>query len=489
MSLATITKNAQLAFEQYIFYSNKQRAAFLEAIANNIESLGDVLIETASQETHLPAARLQGERGRTCYQLRMYAAMLLKGDYVDATIETAVPSKTPPKPDIRSMLHPMGPVVVFGASNFPFAYSTAGGDTASALAVGCTVILKAHPAHIKTSTLVASAIQKTIADCKMPPYVFQHVSAAELMINEIDLGKALVQDEAIAAVGFTGSRVGGRALLDYATTRKNPIPVFAEMGSVNPVILLEDIIATQADSIATQYAASITLGVGQFCTNPGILIGIQSKALNDFGHHLANAIKAYTPASMLHAGIQAAYLKNSATAMEQKGVCLYTDKNPDAENAYPVLATVDGASFLANPLLSEEIFGPYSILVQCKDMNELNTVWTSLHGQITTTIMGTDKDLLDHKSLLDKAFLHAGRVVINGVPTGVEVCDSMVHGGPYPASTDSRFTAVGVKAVKRWLRPVSYQNWPDQLLPEALQNINPLNIWRAIDGQLSKDAL
>ena len=489
MSLATITKNAQSAFEQYISFTNQQRADFLEAIAANIESLGDELIDTASQETHLPAARLQGERGRTCFQLRMYVAMLLKGDYVDATIETAIPTKTPPKPDIRSMYQPMGPVVVFGASNFPFAYSTAGGDTASALAVGCPVIVKAHPAHIKTSTLVASAIQKAIADCKMPQYVFQHVSAAELSINEMDLGKALVQDEVIAAVGFTGSRNGGRALLDYATARKNPIPVFAEMGSVNPVILLEDIIATQTEAIATQYAGSITLGVGQFCTNPGILIGVQSKALNDFAHHLANAMKVYTPASMLHAGIQAAYLKNSKAAMEHKGVCLYTDKNPDGENAYPVLATVDGATFLANPLLAEEVFGPYSILVQCKDLNELKAVWSSLHGQITTTIMGTDKDLHENKSLVEKAFLHAGRVVINGVPTGVEVCDSMVHGGPYPASTDSRFTAVGVKAVNRWLRPVSYQNWPDSLLPSALQNANPLNINRAINGQQSKDAL
>lgn len=489
MSLSTITSNAQIAFEQYISFSHQQRAAFLEAIATNIESLGDELIETASQETNLPAARLQGERGRTCYQLRMYAAMLLNGDYVDATIETAVPTKTPPKPDIRSMFQPMGPVVVFGASNFPFAYSTAGGDTASALAVGCPVIVKAHPAHIKTSTLVASAIQKAMVDCKMPEHVFQHTDAASLGVNEINLGKALVQDEAIAAVGFTGSRVGGRALLDYATARKNPIPVFAEMGSVNPVILLEDIIATQAEAIATQYAGSITLGVGQFCTNPGILLGVQSKALNDFAQHLAKAMKAYTPATMLHSGIQAAYLKNSTAAMEQKGVCVYTDQNPDAENAYPVLATVDANTFLANPILSEEVFGPYSMLVQCKDMNELKTVWTSLRGQITTTIMGTDKDLLDHKSLVEKAFLHAGRVVINGVPTGVEVCDSMVHGGPYPASTDSRFTAVGVKAVKRWLRPVSYQNWPDQLLPEALQNANPLKIWRSIDGQLTKDAL
>lgn len=489
MSLATITKNAQSAFEQYISFTNQQRADFLEAIAENIESLGDTLIDTASKETNLPVARLQGERGRTCYQLRMFAAMLLKGDYVDAIIETAIPTKTPPKPDIRSMYQPMGPVVVFGASNFPFAYSTAGGDTASALAVGCPVIVKAHPAHIETSKLVAEAIEKAIQTCKMPTHVFQHIIASELSINEIDLGKALVQDEAIAAVGFTGSRNGGRALLDYATARKNPIPVFAEMGSVNPVILLEDIVATQAESIATQYAGSITLGVGQFCTNPGILIGIQSKELNEFAHHLANAMKAYTPSSMLHKGIQAAYLKNSTTAMAQKGVCVYTDQNPDAENANPVLATVDAITFLDNPLLAEEVFGPYSILVQCKDMQELKAVWSSLEGQISTTIMGTDKDLYENKSLLEKAFLLAGRVVINGVPTGVEVCDSMVHGGPYPASTDSRFTAVGVNASKRWLRPVSYQNWPDHLLPVALQNSNPLNITRSINGQQSKDAL
>jgi NADP-dependent aldehyde dehydrogenase len=489
MSIVTITKNAKVAFDQYLSFSNGQRAAFLEAIAENIESLGDTLIDTASKETNLPVARLQGERGRTCYQLRMFAAMLLKGDYVDAIIETAIPTKTPPKPDIRSMYQPIGPVVVFGASNFPFAYSTAGGDTASALAVGCPVIVKAHPAHIKTSKLVAGAIEKAIQTCKMPTHVFQHIIASELSINEIDLGKALVQDDAIAAVGFTGSRNGGRALLDYATARKNPIPVFAEMGSVNPVILLEDIVATQAESIATQYAGSITLGVGQFCTNPGILIGIQSKELNEFAHHLANAMKAYTPSSMLHKGIQAAYLKNSTTAMTQKGVCVYTDQNPDAENAYPVLATVDAITFLDNPLLAEEVFGPYSILVQCKDMQELKAVWSSLEGQISTTIMGTDKDLDENKSLLEKAFLLAGRVVINGVPTGVEVCDSMVHGGPYPASTDSRFTAVGVNASKRWLRPVSYQNWPDHLLPVALQNSNPLNITRSINGQQSKDAL
>jgi NADP-dependent aldehyde dehydrogenase len=489
MSIQQITQNALHAFEQYIATSTQQRAAFLESIAEEIEALGDTLLETANKETNLPLARLQGERGRTCFQLRMFAAMLLKGDYVDAIIETAIPTKTPPKPDIRSMYQPMGPVVVFGASNFPFAYSTAGGDTASALAVGCPVIVKAHPAHIHTSNLVAGAIEKAIEKHQMPKHVFQHVDAASLGINEMDLGKILVQDEAIAAVGFTGSRNGGRALLDYATARKSPIPVFAEMGSVNPVILLEEIVSTQAENLATQYAGSITLGVGQFCTNPGILIGIQSKELNEFAHHLANAMKAYAPSTMLHEGIQAAYFKNSIAAITQKGVCVYTGQNPDAENAYPVLATVEATSFLANPLLAEEVFGPYSILVQCKDLHELKRVWSSLQGQISTTIMGTDKDLNDNKALLEKAFLLAGRVVINGVPTGVEVCDSMVHGGPYPASTDSRFTAVGVNATKRWLRPVSYQNWPDNLLPLALQNSNPLNIVRSINGQPSKETL
>ncbi len=489
MSIQQITQNALHAFEQYIATSTQQRAAFLESIAEEIEALGDTLLETANKETHLPLARLQGERGRTCFQLRMFAAMLLKGDYVDAIIETAIPTKTPPKPDIRSMYQPMGPVVVFGASNFPFAYSTAGGDTASALAVGCPVIVKAHPAHIHTSNLVARAIEKAIEKHQMPKHVFQHVDAASLGINEMDLGKILVQDEAIAAVGFTGSRNGGRALLDYATARKNPIPVFAEMGSVNPVILLEEIVSTQAENLATQYAGSITLGMGQFCTNPGILIAIQSKALNEFAHLLSNKMSELVPVSMLHDGIQSAYYAHATKAIEQKGVCVYTTKNPEVAAAYPVLATVDGQTFLANPLLAEEVFGPYSILVQCKDMQELQEVWSSVQGQISTTIMGTENELNDHKALLDKAFLLAGRVVINGVPTGVEVCDSMVHGGPYPASTDSRFTAVGVNATKRWLRPVSYQNWPDNLLPLALQNSNPLNIVRSINGQPSKETL
>lgn len=488
-SIQAITTNATIAFKQYMHYTNEQRAAFLETIAVQIELLGDALLNVANQETNLPLLRLQGERTRTCYQLRMFAAMLLKGDYVEASIDTAIPTKTPPKPDIRSMYQPIGPVLVFGASNFPFAYSTAGGDTASALAVGCPVIVKAHPAHIKTSIMMAAAIEKAIEIHQMPVHVFQHVVAEEIGISEHDLGKMLVQGEGVAAVGFTGSRNGGRSLLDYANARTHPIPVFAEMGSVNPVVLMEEILSIRAEEMAKEYAASITLGMGQFCTNPGILMGIQSAALNNFAHQLAKAMSTMVPADMLHAGIQTAYQKNSAAAMAQKGVCVYTEQYLDSAKAFPVLATVEASVFLANPLLAEEVFGPYSLLIQCKDLAELEKVWTSLKGQISTTIMGTDKELEANKSLLDNAFLLAGRLLINGVPTGVEVCDSMVHGGPYPASTDSRFTAVGVNAVKRWLRPVAYQNWPDALLPQALKNSNPLGIWRSVDGIRKKDSL
>jgi len=487
MSIQQITKNAATAFEQYISISNGARAAFLETVADNIEALGEALLQQAQAETNLPIPRLTGERGRTCYQLRLFAAMLQKGDYVEASIDTAIPEKVPAKPDIRRMHQPLGPVVIFGASNFPFAYSTAGGDTASALAVGCPVILKAHAAHLKTSLLVAGAIQKAIAAHQMPPHIFQHVVAEDFGLTEFELGKQLVQDENITAVGFTGSRTGGRALLDYAAARKNPIPVFSEMGSVNPVILLEQTIIEDGTNIAKNYAGSITLGMGQFCTNPGILIGMKSDSLSAFAQQLATEMSAITVAPMLHVGIQSAYHKNSATALSQKGITCLTGAAPDARNAFPVLATVEGDTFLKNPVLAEEVFGPYSLLIECADKTEMKQVWRSLQGQLTTTIMGTTADLEKHKDLLDLSFIMAGRVLINGVPTGVEVCDSMVHGGPYPATTDRRFTAVGVKAARRWIRPVAYQNWPNHLLPAALQNSNPLNIWREINGNLTKE--
>jgi NADP-dependent aldehyde dehydrogenase len=481
INITTATKNAAIAFDTYSKLTASKRAEFLETIANNIEALGDELLNVANKETNLPLPRLTGERGRTCFQLRMFATMLRKGDYVDATIDTAVPDKTPPKPDVRQMLYPLGPVVVFGASNFPFAYSTAGGDTASALAAGCPVIVKAHPAHLQTSTLVADAIQQAIKSNELPEHIFQHITA-----TDFSAGKALVQDENIAAVGFTGSRSGGRALYDYASARKNPIPVFAEMGSVNPVVLLEGALTANAETIAKNYAGSITLGMGQFCTNPGILIGVKSDALTLFANHLANELNNVAVAPMLHEGIQSAYFKNSIHALSQTGITCLTKNTPVANAAIPVLTTVEAAIFLANPDLAEEVFGPYSILVQCENHAQLVEVWKSIQGQISTTIMGTDNDLTNNKNLLEIATTIAGRVLLNGVPTGVEVCDSMVHGGPYPASTDSRFTAVGVKAVKRWLRPISFQNWPDHLLPNYLQNKNEQAIWRTINGDFTK---
>jgi len=483
-SISEITHKAAIAFEQYSLTTPLQRAAFLETIANNIEALGDTLLEQANKETNLPLARLTGERGRTCFQLRMFATMLKQGDYVDASIDTAIPTKTPPKPDIRQMMHPLGPVVVFGASNFPFAYSTAGGDTASALAVGCSVIVKAHPGHLATSTLVATAIQQAAETNQMPAHVFQHVTA-----TDFETGKSLVQADAIAAVGFTGSRNGGRALLDYASSRKNPIPVFSEMGSVNPVVLLEDALAKDAAGIAKNYAGSITLGMGQFCTNPGILMGVKSEALTSFSATLASEMNAIAPVPMLHDGIQAAYFKNSTHALAQKGITCLTTNTPTSNNGFPVLTLVDASTFLNNPSLAEEVFGPYSILIECSSMEQLKQVWKSVHGQISTTLMGTDQDFSNHPELLNLALSIAGRVLINGVPTGVEVCDSMVHGGPYPATTDSRFTAVGVNAVKRWLRPISFQNWPNHLLPLALQNNNTLSIWRKVNGQLTKESV
>jgi 2,5-dioxopentanoate dehydrogenase len=482
--ISQIMQNAANAFGIYQKTSPEARAVFLESIAGNIESLGDTLIAKASEETNLPAARLTGERGRTTMQLRMFAQMLREGSWVEAAIDTAVPDKTPPRPDTRKMLIPMGPVVVFGASNFPFAYSTAGGDTASALAAGCPVVVKAHPAHLQTSAMVAEAIANAIAFCGMPAHTFQHVTD-----SSFEAGKALVQDEHTTAVGFTGSYTGGKALYDYAAARKNPIPVFSEMGSINPVLFFPDTLDNNAETLAKQYAGSITLGMGQFCTNPGLLIAIMGNGLDLFLQSLAKEMEAVVPAKMLHTGIHKAYFEKMQAALNEKGVKLLSRSAalPGEMEALPSVATIEGHIFLQNPLLHEEVFGPYSLMVICKDMEELKAVWRSLAGQLSTTLMGTDKDFTDHHSLIDIAPSIAGRIVFNGVPTGVEVCSSMVHGGPFPASTDSRFTAVGTQAVKRWVRPVCYQNCPQILLPDALKDGNPLKIWRLVNNEWLKD--
>jgi alpha-ketoglutaric semialdehyde dehydrogenase len=483
----TINKIMQQAAEAFVSYrrtSPEKRAVFLETIAANIESLGDALISQASGETNLPAPRLTGERGRTTMQLRMFAQMLREGSWVEASVDTAIPDKVPARPDLRKMLLPMGPVVVFGASNFPFAYSTAGGDTASALAAGCPVVVKAHPAHLQTSVMVAGAIEAAIKSCDMPAHSFQHVTD-----SSFEAGKTLVQHDDTAAVGFTGSYTGGKALYDYAAGRKNPIPVFSEMGSINPVIFLPDTLDVNTESVAKQYAGSITLGMGQFCTNPGLMIAIQSAGLDRFLEILAKEIDAVVPAKMLHKGIHKAYFEKMEAALAQKGVKLLAKSTAVAGDmeGQPSVAIVEGSVFLEDPLLHEEVFGPYSLMVVCKDEAELKAVWRSLAGQLTTTLMGTDKDFATHHSLLEIAPSIAGRIVFNGVPTGVEVCPSMVHGGPFPASTDSRFTAVGINAVKRWVRPVCYQSCPDSLLPDELKAANPLKIWRLINNEWKKD--
>ena len=471
------------AFQQYRNISSDDKAVFLETIATEIEALGDALIEQASAETNLPTARLLGERGRTTYQLRMYAAMLREGSWVEASIDTAIPDKTPPKPDIRKQLIALGPVVVFGASNFPFAYSTAGGDTASALAAGCSVVVKAHPAHASTSQMVCEAIQTAIAKTKMPQYIFQHVHG-----TSFGIGEALVKHDTTAAVGFTGSFLGGKALYDHAAARKNPIPVFSEMGSINPVLLLPDSLNINAASLAKQLAASITLGMGQFCTNPGLLLAVESEGLSTFVRTLSDEIEKVAPAKMLNENIHKAYYIKRDEALAQKGVALTKKSMTRLDDllALPMISFVKGEDFLNNSVLHEEVFGPYSLLVGCDSMDELIAVWKSVSGQLTTSLMGTDKDFKDHPSLLQIAESIAGRIVFNNVPTGVEVCPSMVHGGPFPASTDSRFTAVGINAVKRWVRPVCYQNCPQQLLPDALKNENPKRIMRLVNNEMTK---
>ncbi len=468
------------AFHIYRKLSLKQRAGFMRAIAKELEAAGDELIQTAMQETNLPEARLRGERGRTIYQLESYADACEKGDWLEARIDHANPGKTPPKPDIRKMLVPLGPVVVFGASNFPFAYSTAGGDTATAFAAGCPVIVKAHPAHPQTSFLAAQAIFRAAEKTGMPKGVFAHVSGMSF-----EVGKALVTHTYCKAVGFTGSYAGGKQLFDWANQRPEPIPVFAEMGSVNPVFLLPERLTSAAGEIATQYAGSITLGVGQFCTNPGLIIGIEGAALQQFIHDLGKAIQQTLPGLMLHQGIADNFTNKREEALMQENVHLVAESAHSGEDrctGLPTVATVDGNTFLANPLLHKEVFGPYSLVVRCANAAEMLEVALHLEGQLTVTLMATTNDIQHNSELVEAVKNICGRFVLNGVPTGVEVCLSMQHGGPFPASTDSRFGSVGADAIKRFARPLSFQNWPDELLPEELREGNPFGIVRTVSS-------
>jgi NADP-dependent aldehyde dehydrogenase len=478
-----IMQQAWKAFHSYRKLSLKRRADFMRSIAVEIENLGDELLKIAGQETNLPEARLKNERARTIFQLNQYADACENGDWVEARIDTAIPDKAPPKPDIRKMLIPLGPVVVFGAANFPFAYSTAGGDTATAFAAGCPVIVKAHPAHAETSELVAKAILKAAVDCEMPEGIFSHIHG-----GSFEVGKALVEHVFTKAVGFTGSFAGGKQLFDWANQRKVPIPVFAEMSSINPVFLLPEKMKTASTEMAKLYAGSVTLGVGQFCTNPGLIIGLEGPDLTTFMEVLSIEIKKTTPATMLHPGIFKNYRKKKDEALKQTGVELVavSDTKPSLNQGSPTIASATGQTFLKNPTLHQEVFGPYSLIIRCKDMKEMLKVAYNLEGQLTATLMATENDISIHNNLVEAIKNICGRFILNSVPTGVEVCLSMQHGGPFPSTTDSRFGSVGADAIKRFARPVAFQNWSNDLLPDELKDNNPLGIWRTLNNEITK---
>ena len=482
--LEMAAQKAQAAFLKYRQMSGKEKAGFLEAIADEIEALGDDLINMTTAETGLPAARIMGERGRTTGQLRLFAQLLKDGSWVDARIEKALPDRQPlPRVDIRMMHRPLGPVGVFGASNFPLAFSVAGGDTASALAAGCPVIVKAHSAHPGTSELVGSAIQKAAIKCKMPDGVFSLLHG-----SGTDVGAALVKHPFIKAIGFTGSFQGGMALFNLAVQRPEPIPVYAEMGSTNPVFILPKIMKEKGALIAQQFAASVTLGVGQFCTNPGMMIVDGNGATQDFKNDLSKEFKQAKGGVMLTKGIQDAYQRGVAKHLEKDSVSVIAEGSAaDGFTAVkPVLFGTVGKAVAEIPELSEEIFGPASVLVETQNKEELLRLARELEGHLTATVHGTEEELSEYADLLEILEQKAGRLIINGFPTGVEVCHAMMHGGPFPATSNSRSTSVGTAAIYRFTRPVSYQSFPENLLPDELKTSNPLGIWRLVNGEFQK---
>lgn len=474
-------EKAEIAFESFLEVSRSRRADFLDAIAEEIIALGEELVQRATLETGLPEARIIGERGRTVNQLKLFANVVREGAFLDISIDTAIPDRTPiPKPDIRKINLPVGPVAVFGASNFPLAFSVAGGDTASAIAAGCPVVVKAHPAHPGTSELVGSAINKAAQDTGMPDGIFSLIQGAGF-----SAGQNMVKHPLAKAVAFTGSFHGGKALFDIAASRDEPIPCFAEMGSINPVLLLPERLDDQTENIANQYVDSINLGVGQFCTNPGIVFGMKGPALTKFIELAGSRISELAGGTMLHTGIKNNYEKSLESALSEENVDLVAKGLGDGPSkGVAHLLKVDGGSFIHNPKLQAEVFGPASIVVECKDEEQLLLAARSLSGNLTATLHGTEADLDQHKSLLRILERKVGRLLVNGFPTGVEVCHSMVHGGPYPATTDNRFTSVGTSAILRFLRPVCYQNFPESALREELRDQNSKDFLHRFNGTI-----
>jgi NADP-dependent aldehyde dehydrogenase len=473
---------ARAAFDPFRALPLATRAAFLEAVAQAILDLGDGLIERAHAETGLPVARLQGERARTVGQLRMFARVVRDGHFLDAAIDPAQPAREPlPRSDLRLAKIGLGPVAVFGASNFPLAFSVAGGDTASAFAAGCPVIVKAHSAHLGTSELVARAVRSAVQQQGLPEGVFS------LLVGERAVGEALVAHPAIAAVGFTGSRTGGLALQRIAQARAVPIPVYAEMSSINPVYVLPEALTARGDTIARGFVDSLTLGVGQFCTNPGLVLGLAGDALERFCRTATEALAAKAAGTMLTPGIHQAYDKGVARLENEAGVALLgrgqAGKGCQGQAA---LFRTTAAEFLANPALHDEVFGPSSVVIACDTVDEMIAITERLEGQLTATLQLDAGDTDTARRLLPSLERRAGRILANGFPTGVEVCHAMVHGGPFPATSNAMFTSVGATAIDRFLRPVCYQDLPDALLPDALREGNPLGLWRLRDGELSQ---
>ncbi len=475
---------AEAAFDPYRALPAERRAAFLERIGAEIIALGDVLITTAMRESGLPRARLEGERGRTVGQLNMFAGVVRTGGWMGLRIDPALPDRLPaPRPDLRSRMIPLGPVAVFGASNFPLAFSTAGGDTASALAAGCPVVVKGHPAHPQTGDLVAGAIRAAITACAMPPGVFSHLTGPGNAI-----GTMLVQDPHITAVGFTGSRGGGLALVRLAQARAVPIPVFAEMSSINPVILLPEALRARGAALGTAFVASLTMGAGQFCTNPGLVVAIEGDGLDAFVAAAAEALRATAAATMLTGGIHIAYEQGVAALQANAAVttlALGQVGGGVAQGRAAFFATT-GAQFIRDATLGHEVFGAASLLVRCKDEAELRGVLIQSEGQLTATLQMDADDRACAARLIPVLERKAGRILANGWPTGVEVAHAMVHGGPFPATSDGRTTSVGTMAIDRWLRPVCYQNLLPALLPDVLGDATTAP--RLIDGVFAQPA-
>lgn len=474
------------AFKSYKLKSGKEKAAFINCIADQIMAIGDELLEVCHAETGLPMPRLQGERGRTCNQLKMFANLVQEGSWVNARIDTAQPERSPlPKSDLRYMEKAIGPVAVFGASNFPLAFSTAGGDTASALAAGCPVVVKAHPAHPGTAELVAKAISAAVKEYDMPEGTFSMVHG-----RGADTGLALVTNTNIKAVGFTGSLAAGRAIFNACSARPEPIPVYAEMGSSNPVFLLPEALKSRSEAVAQGLSESVCLGAGQFCTNPGMLVALESAETDTFISQLGDGLSVQSAGTTVHHTIKSGYDAKVDKKLVIDGVKLISRSSASSENeataVQPLLMKTTASAFISNSSLADEVFGPSTMIVVCKDKEELFLLAAKLEGQLTGSLQAEDTDLEEFSSLVDILEDKCGRLIINEYPTGVEVCPSMMHGGPYPASTDSRTTSVGTSAIHRYTKPVSYQNFPNSLLPKELKEENPLEIIRLVDGEYTR---